>query len=80
MSSPNQNDDQVAGFSLANSIGAGGTDRFSSRDGDRPGTSQGGVFLLRVDVEGEVRFAGRLIGSPKEQADAENRKLRNIEA
>lgn len=40
-------------FSLANSAG-GGTDRFSSREGARSSTATGGVFLLRVDVEGEV--------------------------
>ncbi|CAB1120454.1 unnamed protein product [Ectocarpus sp. CCAP 1310/34] len=38
---------------LANRTG-GGTDRFSSRGGDRPGTSGGGAVLLRLDVEGEV--------------------------
>lgn len=75
VSSPSQSAGQAAGFSLANSAGAGGTDRFSSRGGDRPGTGQGGVFLLRVGVEGEVRSAGR--GSTKERMQ-KNKKLRNI--
>lgn len=54
VSSPSQSASQAAGFSLTNSAGAGGTDRFSSRGGDRPGTAQAVVFLLRMDVEGEV--------------------------
>lgn len=57
---PSQNAGQTVGqsTSLTHSSGAGGTDRFSSRGGDRPSNGQAGVFLLRVDVEGEVRYAG----------------------
>ncbi len=43
--------------SLANSTGGGDTERFSTRGRGTPGADQGGVFLLRVDLEGEVRSA-----------------------
>ena len=50
------------GGQRSNSTGGGDTDRFSSRGGDTSSTGQGGVFLLRVDLEGEVRSccAGRV--------------------
>ncbi|CAM9105839.1 unnamed protein product, partial [Scytosiphon promiscuus] len=44
-----------AGKSFTPADSAGGrTEQFSSRGGGRPGTTRGGDFLLRVDVEGEV--------------------------
>lgn len=50
-----QDQDHGAGhaFSVANSAG-GGTDRSSTRGGDRPDTAAGMDFFLRMDVEGEV--------------------------